>query len=145
MPSDVVPVPPESAPQGSPSRSPGAGSGTSTGTGGTGARRQRPTPALRSAADRQPRCAGSGGLPGMLLLENGVHTTGGLRLANTWDRKGTGMVLGRGYRWEIGMGAPVSPVIPQVSLETNWVSLTRLNLTNVASFGSRCLRFSQFS
>lgn len=141
MPSDVVPVPPESAPQGSLSLSPGAGSGTSTG--GTGARRQRPTPAQRSAAHTQSRCAGLNVLPGMLLLQNGVHTTGGLGLADTWDR--IGMVLGRGYRWEIGMGAPVSPVTPQVSLETNWVSLSRLNPTNVASFGSRCLRFSQFS
>lgn len=26
-----------------------------------------------------------------------------------------GMVLGRGYRWGIEMGAPISPITPQIS------------------------------
>lgn len=84
-------------------------------------------------------------MSGMLLPENGVQSTGGLCLADKWDRIETGMTLGIGYRWEIGMGASVSSVTPQISLEINWVSLSRLNPTNVASFGSRCLHFSQFS
>lgn len=84
--------------------------------------------------------------PGCYSPKKGGHSPGGaggeLHLADTRGRMGTGMVLGRGCRWEIGIGAPITP---QISLETNWVSLSRLNPTNVAGFGSRCLHFLRVS
>lgn len=72
---------------------------------------------------------------------------GGLHLEDKvgQDGDGSGDGFGKGLEVEKGMGAAVSPVTSQISLETNWISLSRLNPTNVAGFGSRCLHFLRVS
>lgn len=106
-----------------------------------------PAPAPRwsrrcgSGAGREPRH----GAP----RKNGAQPSagGGLHLEDKvgQDGDGSGDGFGKGIEVEKGMGAAVSPVTSQISLETNWISLSRLNPTNVAGFGNRCLHFLRVS
>lgn len=134
MPSDALPVPHVCSAGGARSCTPGTGTGTSSAL----------APALRErsgegapapAGTVLPAKTGHSPQPGGLHLEDNVGQ----------DGDGGGDGFGKGMEVEKGLGAAVSPITSQISLETNWVSLSRLNPTNVAGFGSRCLHFLRVS
>lgn len=89
-----------------------------------------PAPCEAAAAPRYSAAAGA--------ERRAVHSAhaergrgGAFTVRGVWDG------LGKGWRFCL----PVPPVPSRSCRETNWVSLSRLNPTNVAGFGSRCLRF----
>lgn len=131
MPSDALPVPHVCSAGGARSRTPGTGPGPGSAL----------VPALRERSGEGAPARCSPQKRGAALSGGGLH----LEDKVGQDGDGSGDGFGKGIEVEKGMGAAVSPVTSQISLETNWISLSRLNPTNVAGFGNRCLHFLRVS
>lgn len=125
------------ASRGQPSHPEPAGDGTMREEGGGVPRRWGAEPHPRTPGSLRGgrgsallRSCGSGS-PCGALRTLGARPGGAFTVRGVWDG------LGKGWRFCLS----VPPVPSRSCRETNWVSLSRLNPTNVAGFGSRCLRF----